>query len=167
MLSTSNRASVFMPSPGFPAGYPGAPGTAVMQDATPNAAPEGEAGRESSARSPVEALSGSELGMAVAREVMRWHSDHEQFTDCWVTEEGKLTGYYYGRPFSPYRDRNALAEVWKRLDALGLRARYMECLESVLGAATLEDRPVDAWSLHTCNPEIACRAAVLAVRTSR
>jgi hypothetical protein len=109
-------------------------------------------------------LSGAELGMAVAHEVMQWRSDHEQHPDCWVSSDGVLTGYYYGHPFSPYRDRNALAEVWKRIDALGLRARYVECLRSVLSTAPGLDAAADEWALHTCSPELACRAAVLAVR---
>lgn len=112
-------------------------------------------------------LAGADLGLAVAREVMGWHSDHEQYTDCWVTADGRLTGYYYGRPFSPYRDRNALAEVWKRVEALGLRARYVEALESLLAATQDPDQPIGTWSLHTCNPELACRAALLAVRQER
>jgi hypothetical protein len=111
-------------------------------------------------------LSGAELGLAVAREVMHWRSDHEQYTDCWVDADGKLTGYYYGHPFSPYRDRNALAEVWKRIDVLGLRARYLECLDALLRAAHGDDFVGDGWALHTCGTELACRAALLAVRTS-
>ena len=109
-------------------------------------------------------LTGAELGLAVAQEVMQWRSDHEQHIDCWVDAEGKLTGYYYGHPFSPYRDRNALAEVWKRIDALGLRARYLECIGVLLRAEPGDDHPVDTWALHTCGTELACRAALLAVR---
>jgi hypothetical protein len=112
-------------------------------------------------------LAGAELGLAVAREVMQWRSDHEQYPDCWVDAEGKLTGYYYGHPFSPYRDRNALAEVWKRIDALGLRARYLEFLTMLLRAEHGDDLAVDAWTLHTCGTESACRAAVLAVRAAK
>lgn len=109
-------------------------------------------------------LSGAELGMAVAREVMQWRSDHEQHPDCWVDAAAKLTGYYYGHPFSPYRDRNALAEVWKQIDALGLRARYLECIGVLIHAEQGDDHPVDGWALHTCGTELACRAALLAVR---
>jgi hypothetical protein len=109
-------------------------------------------------------LAGAELGLAVAREVMHWRSDHEQFADCWVDENGKLTGYYYGHPFSPYRDRNALAEVWKRIDALGLRDRYLQWLDWLLHADHGDDAKVGSWTLHTCGTELACRAALLAVR---
>ena len=80
---------------------------------------------------------------------------------------GKLTGYYYGHPFSPYRDRNALVEVWKRIDALGLRARYIQILEQSLRMTAGGDQQVDFWSVHTVSPDIACRAAILAVRTSK
>jgi hypothetical protein len=127
-----------------------------MQDPQQNAAVIREVAR----------LAGPELGLAVAREVMQWRSDHEQYTDCWVNAEGKLTGYYYGHPFSPYRDRNALAEVWKRLDALGLRARYLECIAMLVRAEHGDDLSVDAWTLHTCSTELACRAALFAVRTA-
>lgn len=127
-----------------------------MQDPPQNAAAIGEVAR----------LTGAELGMAVAHEVMQWRSDHEQHTDCWVDADGKLTGYYYGRPFSPYRDRNALAEVWKRIDALGLRARYLECIDVLLRAQNGDDLSVDPWTLHTCGTELACRAALLAVRAA-
>lgn len=110
-------------------------------------------------------LTRNELGLRVAIEVMNWHSDHEQFADCWVDADGKLTGYYYGRPFSPYRDRNALVEVWKRLEALKLQDVYVRSLGLLLEAqAGAEANP--AWALHTCDPEIACRAALLAVRTA-
>lgn len=115
----------------------------------------------------VERLAGSELGMAVAHEVMGWRSDHEQFADCWVDADNKLTGYYYGRPFSPYRDRNALTEVWKRIDALQLRSRYLECIGLLVPSANDNGHPADAWVLHTCEPEVACRAALLAVRMGK
>ncbi len=136
----------------------------IMMDPEKPAAEQRQNEAETSGNQDVLILSGPELGMAVAREVMHWRSDHEQFADCWVDDRDRLTGYYYGRPFSPYRDRNALAEVWKRIDELGLRSRYLACLDSVLGAALAEGRAVDAWSLHTCHPEVACRAALLAVR---
>ncbi len=98
---------------------------------------------------------------------MQWRSDHEQFPDSWVDAEGKLTGYYYGHPFSPYRDRNALAEVWKRIDALGLRARYLEFLGVLQRAEHGDDLAADPWMLLTCGTEVACRATVLAVRTGK
>jgi len=114
----------------------------------------------------VQDLSGADLGMAVAREVMQWRSDHEQFADCWVDANDQLTGYYYGHPFSPYRDRNALAEVWKRIDELKLRRQYLECLSLLLQVESGSNQPADAWTLHVCRPEPASRAAVLAVRTA-
>lgn len=131
-----------------------------MQDQPQNVPAEKRALPDVAAIRDVERLSGAELGMAVARELMQWHSDHEQYTDCWVDSAGKLTGYYYGHPFSPYRDRNALGEVWKRIDALGLREHYLACIGALHG-----ERALDAWTLHTCAPELACRAALLAVRS--
>jgi len=97
---------------------------------------------------------------------MCWRSDHEQYADCWVDENDKLTGYYYGRPFSPYRDRNALAEVWKRIDALKLRPQYLHYLELLLRLESGDDGAAYAWALHICSPELASRAAVLAVRAA-
>jgi hypothetical protein len=143
--------------------FPHACGT-PMSDQLPSPAARSGDEPEPAAIQAVLALAGAELGLAVAREVMRWRSDHEQYTDCWVDAEGKLTGYYYGHPFSPYRDRNALAEVWKRLDGLGLRERYLACIGLLLQFLHGETRRLDAWTLHTCDTELACRAALLAVR---
>lgn len=166
MLSVSKVVVVAGPTGRASRMFPNAPGP-LMEDLDKVAANERFEPPDAAAIREVEKLSGAELGMAVAREVMRWRSDHEQFADCWVDTDGKLTGYYYGRPFSPYRDRNALAEVWKRLEALHLRTRYMRCVELLLQAPSGDHHVIDAWALHTCGPEVACRAALLAVRMAR
>lgn len=112
----------------------------------------------------VDQLSGTDLGMCVAREVMGWRLDCDQITDSWVDENDKLTGYYYGRPFSPYRDRNALREVLRRIEQLGMRDEFLERLTRMMAIDSSERTGVAAWALLTCPPELACRAAILTVR---
>jgi len=165
MLSVSKIVMVPGPAGRASRGFPTAGGSS-MQDPD-NQTADGSGPPDAAALRAVEQLAGAELGMAVAREVMQWRSDHEQFADCWVDADNKLTGYYYGHPFSPYRDRNALAEVWKRIDALGLRARYVRCLTALQPPQPDDGGVSEAWALHTCCPELACRAALLAVRLSR
>lgn len=106
---------------------------------------------------------GRELGLKVAQKVMGWRLVSDSMTQTWVDEEGELTGYYNGRPFSPYRDRNALVEVWLRVKALGLETIYADQLVRLLSEGSVGPE-VDSWAVHTCSPESACRAALLAVQ---
>lgn len=108
-------------------------------------------------------LKGRELGLKVAQDVMRWRLVSDSMTQTWVDEEGALTGYYNGRPFSPYRDRNALVEVWLRIKSLGLQTIYTGQLVRLLSEGTVGPE-ADSWAVHTCSPETACRAALLAVQ---
>jgi len=103
----------------------------------------------------------------VATEVMGWRLDHDAYTDSWIDADGKLTGYYYGRPFSPYRDRNALKEVLDRIESLGLCDAYLEELRGLLDADADVLENTVMWALHTCPPDLACLAAIRAVRRSR
>jgi hypothetical protein len=144
--------------------WPQPVGLPVMDASGDQARPATPAIPDPAALAEVMHLTRADLGMRVAAEVMHWRSDHEQFADCWVDADGKLTGYYYGRPFSPYRDRNALVEVWKRIDALKLQDTYLKCLVALLGTSAEAGDINPAWALHTCDPELACRAALLAVR---
>jgi len=114
----------------------------------------------------VEELKGRELGLKVAREVMGWRLVSDAMMEAWVDGEGELTGYYNGHPFSPYRDRNALEEVWHQVEHLGLQTVYSMHLSGLLSSGNEEGIEVDRWMLHTCRPETACRAALLAVRLS-
>lgn len=106
---------------------------------------------------------GRELGLKVAQKVMGWRLVSDSMTQTWVDEEGELTGYYNGRPFSPYRDRNALVEVWLRIKTLGLETIYADQLVRLLSEGSVGPE-VDSWAVHTCSPESACRAALLAVQ---
>lgn len=108
-------------------------------------------------------ITGRELGLKVAHEVMGWHLVSDSMTQTWVDEEGELTGYYNGRPFSPYRDRNALVEVWLRIKSLGLETVYTDQVVRLLSESSMGPY-ADSWTMHTCSPETACRAALLAVQ---
>ena len=106
-------------------------------------------------------LEGNQLGLEVARVVMGWRLVSGHHADTWVDSEGALTGYYDGRPFSPYRDRNALVVVWERIAALGLQSVYARFLSLLVS-----DGSTDPWVIQTCGPGESCRAAILAVRSS-
>ena len=106
-------------------------------------------------------LEGNQLGLEVARLVMGWRLVSGHHADTWVDSEGALTGYYDGRPFSPYRDRNALVVVWDRIAALGLQPVYARFLSLLVS-----DGSTDPWVIQTCDPGQSCRAAILAVRFS-
>lgn len=107
-------------------------------------------------------LKDQELGLKVAQDVMGWRLVSDSMTQTWVDEDGELTGYYNGRPFSPYRDRNALVEVWLRIKSLGLQTIYTGQLVRLLSEGPVGPE-VDSWTVHTCSPETDCRAALLAV----
>ena len=108
-------------------------------------------------------ISGHDLGLAVASEVMAWRLAPGGFGEVWVDADGELTGYYNGRPFSPYPDRNALSAVWDRIARLNLTAVYLRFLSRLIEDRQ-DDGLADPWAMHCCDPDLACRAALLAVR---
>lgn len=111
-------------------------------------------------------LTGPELAVCIATEVMDWRLMQDGNTGSWMTAQDEPAGYYYGHPFRPYRDRNILMDVLKRIDELALRDRYMEQLMDLLSSPATEAGRCDLWSLHTVDPHVASCAALLAVRAA-
>ena len=149
--------------------FPGPGSVSTLEDASFTEAPPSDrsagdcGGEDREAIATIGGLTGHELGLAVASEVMGWRLVPGGFGEIWIDAEGNLTGYYNGRPFSPYRDRNALASVWERVASLGLTAAYIRFL-SILIDDQQDERGADPWTMHCCDPDLACRAALLAVR---
>jgi hypothetical protein len=112
-------------------------------------------------------LTGAELAVCVATEIMDWRLENDGSAGSWHTAQGEPAGYYYGRPFRPHRDRNALALVWERIEQLQLREAYMEQLLELI---SLLDSPTEQnglWSFHVVDPRLASCAALLAVRDAQ
>lgn len=112
-------------------------------------------------------LTGVELAVCVATEVMDWRLDRGGNKGGWVTAQDSPAGYYFGRPFRPHRDRNALAEVLVRVEKLGLCDDYMNQLLELISLVESPAEQNGLWTFHVVDPRLACCAALMAIRSAQ
>ena len=113
----------------------------------------------------IDKLTGAELSAAVAREVMGWkyvppviHEpafEHRNIGERWETPVGNLRAV----DWRPYDDRNDTHRLLARCEAIGIGYEVWTRLP--------EECHRDGWLLLTIDPQIICRAALLAVRASQ